>query len=207
VPIGLAWLFEALAWTAFSVYSGTRPPGELAAHAILFQITGLCFMPAAAVGHAAATLVGQYMGAKRRDLARRSAYSALAVGVAYMAIVGSALAASRVPLMRAFNPTPEVVMLGASIALIAALYQPFDGFGIVVQGVLRGAGQTFVPTAVMFASGLFVFIPLVWWLGERQGLGIRGAWFAALAHVVVVSGLLAFAVMRSKPCVRVRAAG
>jgi putative MATE family efflux protein len=204
VPIGLAWLFEAVAWTAFSVYSGTRPSEELAAHAILFQVTGLCFMPAAAVGHAAATLVGQYMGARRRDLARRSAYSALTVGVLYMSVVGVALAVFRVPLIRAFNSTPEVIVLGGSIALIAAVYQPFDGFGIVVQGVLRGANQTAVPTAVMFASGLFVFIPLVWLLGERQGLGIRGAWMAALAHVIVVSALLALAVLRSKPCVRER---
>ncbi len=202
LPIGLAWLFEAVAWTSFSVYSGTRPADELAAHAILFQVTGLCFMPAAALGNAAATLVGQYMGARRRDLARRSAFSALAVGMAYMSVVSVALAAFRIPLMRAFNPTPEVVALGGSIALIAALYQPFDGFGIVVQGVLRGAGHTAIPTAVMLASGLFVFIPLVWLLGEHEGMGIRGAWLAALAHVVVVSALLGLAVLRSKPCAR-----
>jgi Na+-driven multidrug efflux pump len=39
LPIGLAWLFEMVAWTAFSIYAGTRPASELAAHTILFQVT------------------------------------------------------------------------------------------------------------------------------------------------------------------------
>ena len=116
--------------------------------------------------------------------------------------MGIALALFRVPIMRTFNPAPDVVVLGGALALIAAVYQPFDGFGIVVQGVLRGAGQTAIPTKIMLASGVFVFIPLVWILGERQGMGIQGAWLAALAHVVVASALLGVTVLRSRPWVR-----
>lgn len=201
-PIGLAWLFETLAWASFSIYSGTRPACELAAHTILFQLTGLCFMPAVALGQTASTLVGQYVGARRDDLARRSALNSLILAVGYMTVVGIALALFRVPIMRTFNPAPDVVVLGGALALIAAVYQPFDGFGIVVQGVLRGAGQTAVPTKIMLASGVFVFIPLVWILGERQGMGIQGAWLAALAHVVVASALLGVTVLRSRPWVR-----
>jgi len=198
VPIGVAWLFEMVAWTSFSVYAGSRPPEELAAHTILFQFTGFCFMPAMAIGIAASTLVGQYLGAQRPDLARASAYSASAISVAFMLVVGFALVWQRESLIHAFNRDATVVALGSSLAFIAALYQPFDGLGMVAQGVLRGAKHTAIPTIVMLGSGLFVFIPLVWWLGTEKELGIRGAWIAALVHVVVVAILLGIAVMRSR---------
>jgi MATE family multidrug resistance protein len=117
-----------------------------------------------------------------------------------MLIVGLALALLREPLMLVFNQDASVVALGATLALIAALYQPFDGFGIIAQGVLRGAKQTAIPTFIMLGSGLFVFIPLVWLLGSHQGMGIRGAWIAAVVHVIVVAVLVGIAVLRSKIC-------
>ncbi|MFW5739602.1 MAG: MATE family efflux transporter [Myxococcota bacterium] len=197
-PIGVAWLFEMVAWTAFSIYAGTRPPIELAAHTVLFQVTGFCFMPAMGLGVAASTLVGQYIGAKRPELARKSGRNAMALGVGYMIVVGCALALLREPLMRAFNEDLAVVMLGSTLAIIAAVYQPFDGFAIVAQGVLRGAKQTVVPTIIMLGSGLFVFIPLVWFLGNQRSMGVTGAWIAAVVHVVVVAVLVGIAVMRSR---------
>lgn len=189
--IGLTNLFETVTWASFSVYAGSRPPVELAAHTILFQISGLCFMPAIAVGIAASTLVGQYTGAQRLTLAKKSAWSALQVGVGYMAGVGVLLALVRRPLMSVFSTDADVVLLGSTLTLIAAMYQPFDGLGIVSQGVLRGAGRTTAPTMVMLGSGFLVFIPTVWFLGEHHGLGIVGAWLAALVHVIVVGVVLA----------------
>lgn len=200
VPIGIAWLFEMVAWTSFSIYAGTRPPEELAAHTVLFQVTGFCFMPAMALGIAASTLVGQYLGASRPDLARRSGYNAVVLGIGYMIVVGSALALLREPLMLSFNEDASVVALGTTLAIIAAIYQPFDGFAIVAQGVLRGAKQTAVPTFIMLGSGLFVFIPLVWYLGTKQQMGVTGAWIAAVVHVIVVAILVGIAVMRSRAC-------
>jgi Na+-driven multidrug efflux pump len=47
---------------------------------------------------------------------------------------------------------------------------------------------------------LLVFIPLVWFLGKHQAMGVTGAWIAAVIHVVVVSVLLGIAVTRSKAC-------
>jgi MATE family, multidrug efflux pump len=199
-PIGIAWLFEMVAWTSFSIYAGSRPPAELAAHTVLFQVTGFCFMPAMAIGIAASTLVGQYLGAARSDLAKRSGRNAMALGVGYMVVVGGALALLREPLMLAFNSDASVIALGTTLAIIAAIYQPFDGFAIVAQGVLRGAKQTTVPTFITLGSGLFVFIPLVWFLGNKQGMGVTGAWIAAVVHVVVVAVLVGIAVMRSRAC-------
>ncbi|MCL2822783.1 MAG: hypothetical protein FWD57_02215, partial [Polyangiaceae bacterium] len=91
-----------------------------------------------------------------------------------------------------------VIALGATITLIAALYQPFDGFGIVVQGILRGVQKTTTLTAILLGSGFAVFIPLVWFLGEYESMGVVGAWTAAIVHVVLVAVLLGIAVRRSE---------
>ena len=104
--------------------------------------------------------------------------------------------------MLAFNQDESVVVLGSTLAIIAAVYQPFDGFGIVAQGVLRGAKQTAVPTLIMLGSGLLVFIPLVWFLGSKREMGVTGAWIAAVVHVVVVAVLVGIAVMRSRACAK-----
>ncbi|MBI5538052.1 MAG: MATE family efflux transporter [Deltaproteobacteria bacterium] len=197
-PIGMSWMFEMVSWTAFAAYAGTRAPVELAAHMVLFQVTGFCFMPAVAIGVGASTLVGQYLGARRPDLAWRSAGRSLGLGVAYMSVVGGAMLLLRRPLVTAFNPDPAVVALGCTLALLAGSYQPFDGFGIIAQAVLRGAGKTSTPTIVMLGSGFVLFIPLVWILGEYFGLGVTGAWIAALVHVVVVAGVLGVVVVRGK---------
>ena len=195
-PIGMTWAFEMVAWTAFAAYAARRAPVELAAHMVLFQVTGFCFMPAVAIGVAASTLVGQYLGAERKDLAWRSAGRALAVGVGYMTVIGAAIALFRIPLIRAFNPDPAVIAMGSTLAILAGIYQPFDGLGIIGQAVLRGSGRTSTPTFVMFGSGMLVFIPLVILLGERLQLGVRGAWGAALVHVVVVATVLGAVVAR-----------
>ncbi len=74
----------------------------------------------------------------------------------------------------------------------------FNGFAIVAQGVLRGAKKTTIPTLIVLGSGLFVFIPLVWFLGSHQVMGVTGAWIAAVVHVVVVAISLGIAVTRSQ---------
>jgi len=198
LPIGLTWLFEMVAWSAFSSYAGTRTPPELAAHTILLQVTSFCFMPAVALGVAASTLVGRYLGAERPDLAWRSAKRTLLVGTGYAVVIGIAMVVLRRPLYRTFALDPAVIAVGATLALIAACYQPFDAFGIMCQGILRGAGKTAIPTYVMLGSGLLVFIPLVWYFGEARGLGVVGAWAAAVVHVVVVALVLGTVVVRGK---------
>jgi putative MATE family efflux protein len=197
-PIGMSWMFEMVSWTAFAAYASTRAPVELAAHMVLFQVTGFCFMPAVAIGVGASTLVGQYLGAKRPDLAWRSAGRSLGLGVAYMSVVGAAMIVFRRPMVTAFNPDPAVVALGCTLGILAGSYQPFDGMGIISQAILRGAGKTATPTIVMLGSGGLVFIPLVWVLGERYQMGVRGAWTAAVVHVVVVALVLGVVVAKGK---------
>lgn len=188
LPIGFAWGFENLAWLLFCVYASTQDPAALAANMIVFQIIQFSFLPAAAVSVVGTTLVGQYLGARRMDLAKRSAHITVLVGVGYMAAVGLAFGLARHPLMSAFNTDARVVDIGVRLVVIAALFQPFDALGLMVAGVLRGAGDTRYPMIVMAISGAFVFMPGIWLFGEKMGMGVVGAWIGALVHVITYAG-------------------
>ncbi len=87
-------------------------------------------MPAMAIGIAASTLVGQYLGANRCDLAKQSGNNAVLLGVSYMIVVGIALVVFRQPLMLSFNNDAPVIALGSTLAFVAAIYLPFNGFAI-----------------------------------------------------------------------------
>ena len=187
VPIGLAWLLEMITWTGLTIYAGTRPVNEFAAHAIIFQVTGFCFMPTVAIGVGASTLVGQYIGAERYDLARKSARSAIMLGIGYMSAVGVAIALGREPLLRLFSQDPLVLPVGTTLALIAATYQPFEGYSLVAQGVLRGAYHTALPVVIMLLAGVMVCFPALWWFSFHQGMGIRGVWWAAVCYTTAMT--------------------
>jgi len=185
LPIGFSWMFDMAAWTLFSIYAATLAPEALAAHMIIFQIIHFSFLPAVAFSIAGTTLVGQYIGARRVDLAEKSAKWTFFLGVGYMTLAGATMALLRYPLMNAFNPDPKVVAIGAVLVLIAAVFQPFDAVGIVSMGILRGAGDTKFPLLTIIICSLTIFLPGVYYFAEYLRMGIVGAWIGALCYIVI----------------------
>ena len=105
-----------------------------------------------------------------------------------MTAVGLCLAVFGKPLIRlCFSIDPEVVALGGTLLVLAAVFQGFDAVNIVLFGALRGAGDT---RWIMFAT-LFVgygfFLPLAWILAVNGNMGAFGAWAAATAYIIVLS--------------------
>jgi putative MATE family efflux protein len=192
LPIGLMWIADMLVWTLFSMYSATLDPVSLAAHVILFQVLHLSFLPAAAIAVTGQTLVGQYIGAKRIDLATKAANRSMAVGIGFMTCAAVLMSALRYPMITVFNADPEVIRVGVQLTLIAALFQPFDGACITISGVLRGAGDTYFPLYAVLFSGIIIFVPCGYLLGETIGWGIYGAWFASLIYVVTFATLVGY---------------
>ncbi|HPM75774.1 MAG TPA: MATE family efflux transporter [bacterium] len=190
MPIGFAWAFDMFAWMLFSIYASTLQPAALAAHMIIFQIIHFSFLPAAAVGVVGTTLVGQYLGAQRVDLAKRSAWWTIRIGVGYMTLMGLTMALTREHLIAAFNADPAVVFIGGRLLLLAAIFQPFDGIGMTITGALRGAGDTRAPMLIMLGCATLVFMPGVYLLGIHLKYEIFGAWTAAVIYVITLGILL-----------------
>ncbi len=177
-PVGLTWLLDMGSFTLFTIYVGTFSTTALAVTTIAVQIQSLSFMQMIAVGQAGTTLIGQYIGARRPDLALRSGRAAILVGLYYGAAMTVLILAARTEMMEIFIREVEVVRMGSLVLLYSAAMQFFDGVWIVAGGNLRGAGDTRFSMWMGILLAWVVFLPLAYGLGTGLGLGIHGAWTA-----------------------------
>lgn len=137
----------------------------IAANTVYLTAESIAFMPGFAFSIAATTLVGQALGAKRVDLARRFTHVALLASVVVMILAGAALYLFAVPLVSIFSSDPAVIALAAQCLQIVAFLEPPQTGATVFAGSLRGAGDTmwpFIITAIgmwgIRALGAVIFI-------------------------------------------------
>ena len=187
MPAGAGGVAEMACWTLLTIYISRIAPEALAASTIVWQIIHFSFMPTVALSIASSTLVGQYLGAERVDLAAKTAKRGILMGVCFMSAVGGSFAFFRDPLITFFNSSPAVLAIGRNILLIAAGFQVFDALGITCSGVLRGAGDTRFPFIMQLCCGWLLFVPLIFILGEGVGLGVYGPWLAGLIFLAAVA--------------------
>jgi putative MATE family efflux protein len=145
---------------------------------ITFQIISISFMPGMGFAMAATAIVGQYLGAKRADLAGRASGYAMRMAIIWMTAMGLAAAIFGNQVMRLFTNDPQMIRLGAQALLVIALSQPFQAIGQVLAGSLRGAGDTRFPMVATFAGVWLIRLPLGYLFGPVLGWGLSGIYVA-----------------------------
>jgi multidrug resistance protein, MATE family len=96
------------------------------------------------------------------------------------------------PIARMYTPEPDVVNAGATLLLVAAVFQLFDGLQVVATGALRGAGDTRIPMLANFIGYWVLGLPLGAFLCFKLKMGAVGMWLGlCLALVLIGSALLA----------------
>ena len=165
------------------------PLGSVAIAANSFAVTAesLCYMPGYGIGAAAAALVGRSVGAGDEKLARRQGRICTAMGAALMGLTGAAMMLACPLVFRLLTPVEEVRVLSAQILRISLWAEPLFGVSIVAAGVLRGAGDTLVPSLLNLGSIWIVRIGLA--LVLTPAFGLRGMWVAMMVELIV-RGLL-----------------
>lgn len=148
----------------------------VAANSLAITAEGLCYMPGFGIGAAASTLIGQSIGAGRKDLIRRLSRLTTIFGMLVMAFSGLLLYLFAPFMMGILTPDPEVWALGVSVLRIAAFSEPFFAASIVANGCFRGAGDTFIPSLMSLFSIWAVRIPIAAIL--KPVVGLRGVWIA-----------------------------
>ena len=174
------------------------PLGTVAVAADSLGVTAesFCYMPGYGIGSAATTLVGQSIGAERRDLARRFANLSVALGVAIMACTGALMYLLAPWLFSLLTPDPAIRELGSRVLRIEAFAEPLFAASIVVAGALRGAGDTLVPSILNLVSMWGVRITAASFLAPRMGL--VGVWLAMCAELCVRGVLFLVRLLRGK---------
>ncbi|MCI0483907.1 MAG: MATE family efflux transporter [candidate division NC10 bacterium] len=155
-----------------------------ATHQLGVNVEALSFMPGLAIGVAAATVVGQSVGRGNVIRARLGMVEANRLGILFMGGMGVVFFLFPAPLLHLFTADEEVIRLGIIFLRIAALSQIPLAATLVLQGALRGAGDTQYILGVTILGIWGVRIPLAaaaaWW-----GLGVAYVWWAFLMDWVV----------------------
>lgn len=188
LPVGFQVGLEVWAFTAATLLVGAFGSTAAAAHIVSLNLASMSFMVPFGISAAAATRVGNLLGAGHPW--QRAGWTALGLGVAVMTLSATVFASFPAPLARLYAPSdPQVVALAAQLLPIAAFFQLFDGTQVVCFGVLRGAGDTRVPALANVVGYYLIGLPVGAWLAH-SGLGPRGVWMGLVLGLAVVAGLL-----------------
>ena len=144
-------------------------------------------LPAWGLSNAAATLVGQNLGAKQPERAEQSAWLAAKYNAIFMAIVTVIFLFLAFPIVSLYSSDPKVREVGTlSLQIICAGYV-FYGVGMVMIQALNGAGDTKTPTWVNFVCFWLIQIPLAYVLAKGFDLGPKGAFIAIPVAETVIA--------------------
>ncbi len=176
LPIGIEHFVMCSAHVASTVIIAPLGPAAIAANSFGIIIESLCYMPGYGIGDAATTLIGQSLGAKRKDLCGSFARLSVALGIAVMSVLAVVMYIFVPDLMVLMTPDALVRQLTVGALRIEAFAEPMFAASIVAYGVFVGAGDTLFPCALNLASIWLVRIPLAVWLVGSMGLS--GFWLA-----------------------------
>jgi MATE family multidrug resistance protein len=189
-PAATQILCEIGAFSAATALCARLGPVPLAGHEIALNCAALTFMVPLGVSSAAAVRVGQQLGRRDPDGARRAGWSAILIGVGFMACSGSVFVSLPKLIARLFTPNAAVIQVGAQLLLVAAAFQLFDGLQTVATGALRGAGDTRTPMLANFFAYWLVGLPLGYVLCFRLGWGALGIWIGLCGGLMIIGSAL-----------------
>jgi MATE family, multidrug efflux pump len=164
----------------------------LAGYTIAIRIVIFVILPSWGLSNAAATLVGQNLGAKQPQRAETSVWRTGFYNMIFLGAIGVIFVVFAEPIVRLFTHDPQVVPLAASCLRIISYGNIGYAYGMVMLQAFNGAGDTITPTIVNFFGFWLLEIPLAWFLAIPMRMQAKGAYFsivvaeAAIAAVSIV---------------------
>ena len=168
--------------------------GAIAGYTIAIRIVMFTLLPAWGLSNAAATLVGQNLGAGQPDRAERSVRCTALYNLVFLLAIAAVFIVFARPLVGIFSTDPAVLADGAACLRIISYGYGFYAVGMVVIQAFNGAGDTVTPTWINLFFFWLLQLPLAYGLAEALALGPRGVfWAIAIAEsLMAVAGVLLF---------------
>jgi MATE family multidrug resistance protein len=189
-PAASQLLFEIGAFACATFLIGKLGAVPLAGHQIALNVASFTYMVPLGIGSAAAVRVGQALGAGNLPAAKRAGWTALLFSTVFMSISAICLFLLGRPIARIYSPEADVVSAGATLLMVAAIFQLFDGLQVVATGALRGAGNTRTPMLANLGGYWIIGLPLGAFLCFRLRMGAPGMWAGLCLALVLIGTLL-----------------
>jgi len=196
VPAALQLTLEVGVWAAATALIGTLDPRSLAAHQIAINTASFTYMVPLGISSAAAVRVGQALGRGDSAAAARAGWTAMALGAAFMTMVGVVLLAAPQYVARAFSTNRAVIRTAVGLLAVAAAFQLFDGIQTVATGALRGAGDTRTPMFCHLLAYWLIGLPLGYVLCFNAGWRAMGLWTGLCVALILIGSVLLFVWIR-----------
>lgn len=183
-------MFEIVGmWSVHAVgvyFIGTMKAGTMGAHAMVVRLESVSFMPGFAVGMAASTLTGQYLGAKNPEMAKRAVRFCWVVAMVAMGGTGLLVSVFNTGFLALFgDPTSEQFRVAAPVIRVVGLMQILTATMMVMKMSMRGAGDTRTVTIYSFISMGLIRIAILWLLMRWYDLDLLGIWMVFMADVLL----------------------
>jgi len=188
------FLISTSSWIAIMRIVAMYGSAPIAAYTIGLRLIEFALLPAWGLGNAAATLVGQNLGAEKPDRAERSVWRASKYNAIFMTAIGILMIALAPQIVSLFSTEPEVIRYGTSCLRILGVGYPMYAVGMIIIQALNGAGDTTTPSVMNFICFWLLQIPLAYWLATTAGFGPNGVFLAIVIaeSVLTVMGVAVF---------------
>jgi putative MATE family efflux protein len=150
----------------------------VAGYTIAVRIFVFTLLPAWGLSNAAATLVGQNLGARQPERAEQSVWITGLANMAFLALVSLVYILFNEPLVRIFTSEPGVVATGAECLRVVSYGYLMYAWGMVMPQAFNGAGDTLTPTKINFFCFWLLEIPLAYFLAIELGAQARGVYWS-----------------------------
>jgi putative MATE family efflux protein len=191
----IQFLVATASWMALVRIISAFGSAAVAGYTIAVRMIIFTILPAWGFSNAAATLVGQSLGARKPERAESAVYRTGFFTMIYLGLVSIAFLFFPAPLVAAFSNEPTVTATAVACLSIFGIAYTTYAWGMTFTQAFNGAGDTLTPTMINLFAFWIIQIPVAYLFAFRYSFGPRGA-FSAVPVADVVLTLAAFVLFR-----------
>lgn len=188
------WLIATSSWVILVKILSSYGSVVVAGYTIAIRIFVFSILPSWGMSNAAATLVGQNLGANKPERAEKTIWTVAGINMIFLSLVGITFHVLSDQLIRFFTTDIDVILVGVKCLKVVTYGYLSYAFGMVVMQAFNGAGDTKTPTLINFICFWLTEIPLAYFLAVYLGWAQEGVFYSIVIAetVLAVIGLILF---------------